>query len=337
MPNYADGFARFLQAWPSQPDGVPALDDPLANYPWARGLQPFLVPRSDQHSTPWFDLARQPNLAPVDDNPVAQAAPAVAGEAATATSPSSPWSLVPVHHDPFQGPPTAPYLVPLPAGFNPFAGNDARASDPSAGNNQGSGAATDPPISGVDAPWWFSQFNSAAPVGSDARSQQPGALRTFGTAAAQSAVTGAGQTLRYLGVTAGQSNRRLLDLMDQIDRGERVRPIDDVIGYQDMSPEQRQVFRANWNETLARPIEDNPAYNMGRAVERYGKDTFPLTTEQRDSWSGRIGDFAGGLLPATAIAGVGSLFGMPEAGFLVAAAQSGMQTGGAIFDDAMAK
>jgi len=76
MPNYADDFARFLQAWPSQPDAVPALDDPLAIYPWARGLQPFLVPMSHQQSTPWFDPARQPNLVPLDVNPVAQAAPA---------------------------------------------------------------------------------------------------------------------------------------------------------------------------------------------------------------------------------------------------------------------
>src|SRR5216683_6791084 len=86
MPNYADDFARFLQAWPSQPDAVPALDDPLAIYPWARGLQPFLVPMSHQQSTPWFDPARQPNLVPLDDNSVAQAAPTPA-----AATPSSSW------------------------------------------------------------------------------------------------------------------------------------------------------------------------------------------------------------------------------------------------------
>jgi hypothetical protein len=130
MPNYADGFARFLQAWPSQPDGVPALDDPLANYPWARGLQPFLAPPSDQQSTPWFDPARQPNLIPVDDNPVAQVAPTVARE--VATPPSPPWILAPVHHDPFQGLLTPPYLVPLPVGFNPFGGGYADAFNPSA-------------------------------------------------------------------------------------------------------------------------------------------------------------------------------------------------------------
>jgi hypothetical protein len=89
MPDYAGDFARFLQAWPSQPDAVPALDDPLANYPWARGLQPFLVPMSHQQSTPWFDPARQPNLVPLDDNPVAQAAPVPAA----ATPPPLPWWL----------------------------------------------------------------------------------------------------------------------------------------------------------------------------------------------------------------------------------------------------
>jgi len=187
MPNYADDFARFLQAWPSQPDAVPALDDPLAIYPWARGLQPFLVPMSHQQSTPWFDPARQPNLVPLDVNPVAQAAPAPAA----ATPPPPSWISVPIHHDPIQGPPTAPYRVALPAGFNPFAGGYAHASNPSASSSSWPGNAdtlvadstpapaiasairdrpqataagglpSDAATSG--APWWLDRYDAALP------------------------------------------------------------------------------------------------------------------------------------------------------------------------------
>src|SRR5262249_457683 len=58
--------------------------------------------------------------------------------------------------------------------------------------------------------------------------------------------------------------------------------------------------------------------------------------EQRASWAARGGNFVGGLLPAIAATGVGSVLGVPEAGLFVGAAQQGMQAAGATFDDAIA-
>jgi hypothetical protein len=140
VPNYADDFARFLQAWPSQPVAVPALDDPLAIYPWARGLQPFLVPMSHQQSTPWFDPARQPNLVPLDVNPVAQAAPAPA-----AATPSSSW------------PGNADTLVaestPAPAMASAIRDRPQAAA--------AGGVPSDAATSG--APWWLDRYDAALP------------------------------------------------------------------------------------------------------------------------------------------------------------------------------
>src|SRR5262249_47250725 len=161
-------------------------------------------------------------------------------------------------------------------------------------------------------------------------------LPAVGPAAGQAAVGATGDTIKGLTVAAGRLNRRALDVMDRVDRGEDVPPNDDPIGYQDMPQEQRRAFREQWEETLTRPLEDKPAYRVGVAVERYGDNTFPLTPEQRASWAGRGGNFVGGLLPAIAAAGVGSLLGAPEAGWLVGASQQGMQAAGASFDDAMA-
>ena len=254
---------------------------------------------------------------------------------------------VPIEHDPFEGggSPPKPYAVPV--DHTPIFDDDVRYGAPfdaagqatplSAWRNSAqrvawpAPSAGDQPSNNASANWPGPQKPAAAES-----SEQPGALRTFGTAAGQAAVGGAGDTIKGLTVAAGRLNRRALDVMDRVDRGEDVPPIDDPIGYQDMTQEQRRAFREQWKETLTRPIEDNPAYKLGVAVERYGYNTFPLTPEQRASWAGRGGNVVGGLLPAIAATGVGSLLGAPEAGWLVGASQQGMQAAGATFDDAIA-
>jgi len=254
---------------------------------------------------------------------------------------------VPIEHDPFEGDgsPPKPYAVPVDR--TPIFDDDVRYGAPfdaagqatpqSAWRNSAqprgwpAPSAGNQPSDNASANWPGSQ----RPAASEA-SEQPGALRTFGTAAGQAAVGAAGDTIKGLTVAAGRLNRRALDVMDRVDRGEYVPPIDDPIGYQDMTQEQRRAFREQWKETLTRPIEENPAYKLGVAVERYGYNTFPLTPEQRASWAGRGGNFAGGLLPAIAATGVGSVLGVPEAGLFVGATQQGMQAAGATFDDGIA-
>jgi hypothetical protein len=174
---------------------------PIAHDPFAEGAPPapYLVPL------------------PAGFDPFAQATPDAASTSAAtpASPPPPPWILAPVHHDPFRGPPSAPYLVPLPLGYDPFAGSDVDVLNPSASSSpsppnadtpmtdamtpayamapaiqdrrlaaDAGGLRSTPATSVADAPWWLDQFREVAPADPDLSSQQPGALRNFGTAAA---------------------------------------------------------------------------------------------------------------------------------------------------------
>jgi hypothetical protein len=254
---------------------------------------------------------------------------------------------VPIEHDPFEGDGSPPKPYAMPVDHTPIFDDDVRYGAPFDAASQATPQSlwrnpaqpvAWPTTSVGNQPSDNTSANGPAAQRSAASEapEQPGALRTFATAAGQAAVGAAGDTIKGLTVAAGRLNRRALDVMDRVDRGEYVPPIDDPIGYQDMTQEQRRAFREQWKESLTRPIEENPAYKLGVAVGRYGYNTFPLTPEQRASWAGRGGNFVGGLLPAIAATGVGSLLGTPEAGWLVGASQQGMQAAGATFDDAMA-
>jgi hypothetical protein len=153
---------------------------PIAHDPFAEGVPPapYLVPL------------------PTGFDPFAQATPDAASTSAAtpASPPPPPWILARVHHDPFRGPPSAPYLVSLPLGYDPFAGSDAEALNPSASSSpsptnadtpvtdtmtpayamapaiqdrppaaDAGGLRSNPPTSVADAPWWLDQYNAALP------------------------------------------------------------------------------------------------------------------------------------------------------------------------------
>jgi hypothetical protein len=64
--------------------------------------------------------------------------------------------------------------------------------------------------------------------------------------------------------TASKNNAELLNMMDRIDRGEKVRPIDDVLGYADMDPETRKKTRDAIQSTMTGTVAKTIAYDAER-------------------------------------------------------------------------
>ncbi|MGE0751881.1 MAG: strawberry notch-like NTP hydrolase domain-containing protein [Variibacter sp.] len=83
--------------------------------------------------------------------------------------------------------------------------------------------------------------------------------------------------------------RTLLGIADRIDRGERVRPVDDVIGYGSLNPDQRREMRAELEGLAAGKVTDNPLFHAGEAVEQFGKETLAPKPGFENSWTRDIG------------------------------------------------
>src|SRR5216684_5830857 len=74
------------------------------------------------------------------------------------------------------------------------------------------------------------------------------------------------------------------------------------------------------------PPEETGLYRGGKAVEEFGRKTFPTTKEEQESLPGRTGAVVGGAIPALAAGVAGSAVGAPELGLAVGAAQMGLSS-----------
>jgi Large polyvalent protein associated domain 38 len=117
--------------------------------------------------------------------------------------------------------------------------------------------------------------------------------------------------------------RRQIDIMDKIDRGEKVAPMDDPLGYQDASPEQRAQLRKDMVEGMAAapPPEKTDIGQAGQALKEaggavmgagervvaYGEAAHPLTDEEKQRFSVKSVQMVGNLVPYLGAAAVGGL------------------------------
>jgi hypothetical protein len=91
---------------------------------------------------------------------------------------------------------------------------------------------------------------------------------------------------------------------------------------------------ASLDEFAGPKITETPLYKAGEAVQKFGRETFPVSEEERAAhpYASAIGRGVGSMLPAA----VGTLVAGP-AGALAGAAQMGMSSGADVFDDALSK
>lgn len=141
----------------------------------------------------------------------------------------------------------------------------------------------------------------------------PGAVKFGGTT-----LKGAAGLQKGAQHNAAAFGRGQIDVMDRIDRGESVPEIDDAMGYQHMSPEQRKEARAELEQAqkdfAPGKVEDSVLYQAGESVRKTGEKILPAAPGYDDSLGRSIGE------------GLGSV-----AGGVVASAVAGPVAGGALF------
>ena len=133
----------------------------------------------------------------------------------------------------------------------------------------------------------------------------PGAIKSAGTVLqAPDVLVAKGQQ------GAASFGKNQLDVMDRIDRGERVRGIDDALGYQDMSPEQKATARARLQQAQQAfsptPIQDRTFFKAGEGVQNYAKTVLPAAPGYENAFLRRVGEGGGSLafgIPIAAIFG----------------------------------
>jgi hypothetical protein len=82
--------------------------------------------------------------------------------------------------------------------------------------------------------------------------------------------------------------------------------------------EQRQ-------KELAQEAPKSPLYQMGQATKKLGKEQFPLTDEERKTWSADIGGVGGNIAGAVLAGAAGTALGGPLGGTIAAATTMGLQ------------
>lgn len=150
-----------------------------------------------------------------------------------------------------------------------------------------------------------------------------------------SAVAGVGR-----GVTAGmaRSTQNQISAMERIDNGENVSSDQDPLGYQDMSPGQRDKAREDLIQA-GYALQDrapNAMTRTGVAMQKLAKDTFPVLPEHEGVQTS-VGRLIGGSMPALAATAAGSAVGGPPGGILAGMATIGAQTYDTTYQDAIAK
>ena len=101
--------------------------------------------------------------------------------------------------------------------------------------------------------------------------------------------------LKGSGVLISSAERRGLEAtlkqLDAVDRGEKIRLADDIMGVGSMNPEQRADFRKQLEAKLIEPhdVTDNVLYKTGDVIEKFGSSILTPRKGWEDSWIAGIG------------------------------------------------
>lgn len=110
---------------------------------------------------------------------------------------------------------------------------------------------------------------------------------------------------------AAAFGRKQIDIMNRIDRGETVPELDDVYGYQHMSPDQRAATRAEAERASAQfnptPIRERSLYQAGEAVSDYARKLAPAMPGYDESTGRQLGEGIGSLLAGLPFAWLGPI------------------------------
>ena len=127
-------------------------------------------------------------------------------------------------------------------------------------------------------------------------------------------------------INAGEFQRRQISTFDRIDRGERIADMDDPVGYQHMTPAQRQLARAQVERAAAvyaaTPVKEQALHKAGEAVQKYSKTILPAIPGYEDSVGRQLGEGSGSLLGSIATGVVGRVLGVGS-GLMVATSAMG--------------
>lgn len=111
------------------------------------------------------------------------------------------------------------------------------------------------------------------------------------------------------GVGFAGTHQKILDVMRRVDAGEQVREIDDVVGYQQMTPEQRAAAKAQVEEQVNRPLTEQPLVKAGKAVSEFGSDVLgPKKGWEKSLWGDvgqGFGSVAGNIIVSRLLGPVG--------------------------------
>lgn len=168
------------------------------------------------------------------------------------------------------------------------------------------------------------ELDSAAPEQSSERGDgivdaltDPQQYKEFGKQIPGGVISTAGTAIQGVDVAgrkaqsgSSEFGRQQLEVMDRIDRGEEVREVDDAIGYQHMSPDQRSAARAELAQAQTAfnptPIAERPLYRAGEAVKEFGQNLIPPAPGYEKSVGAELGRGMGSLvagLPAAMLGG----------------------------------
>lgn len=110
---------------------------------------------------------------------------------------------------------------------------------------------------------------------------------------------------------AAAFGRKQIGIMNRIDRGETVPELDDVYGYQHMSPDQRAATRAEAERASAQfnptPIRERSLYQAGEAVSDYARKLAPAMPGYDESTGRQLGEGIGSLLAGLPFAWLGPI------------------------------
>jgi hypothetical protein len=100
---------------------------------------------------------------------------------------------------------------------------------------------------------------------------------------------------------------------------------------------EQAAAQAQIEKDMETPVQQRPLFQAGEAVSKGIEKAVPLTDDQKQSISAKVGSFVGGVGGAAGLTLLGSAVGMPGVGMALGATQMGMQGAASAFEDAVNK
>src|SRR5688572_8665275 len=140
----------------------------------------------------------------------------------------------------------------------------------------------------------------------------PGAVGMVG-----STLKGASTAPAIAQYNAAAFGRKQLTVFDRIDRGEAVPDMEDPVGYQHMTAEQRATARADVERASSAfnptPLSQRPLFRAGQSVTQFGRDLMPAAPGYEESIGRQLGEGLGSMFAGLPVgmaggSGAGAIF-----------------------------